>query len=165
MTKYTEEFKQEMVKKMLPPNGQLASKLSRESGVGKSTLYKWRRQYGTPGSSATGSGSKSDNWSGETKICIVIETAHLNASELSEYCRKKGLYIEQISAWKEAAILGNARKDQLDAVAKQRIAVERKKVIQLERELHRKEKALAEAAALLILSKKAQAIWGEYEEE
>jgi len=153
------------VKKMLPPNGQLAPKLSRESGVGKSTLYKWRRQYGTPGSSATGSGSKSDSWSGESKLAIVIETAHLNASELSEYSRKKGLYIEQISAWKKAAILGNARKDQLDAVAKQSIAAERKKVSKLERELHRKEKALAETAALLVLTKKAQAIWGELEEE
>jgi len=48
MAKYTEEFKQEMVKKMLPPNGQFASQLSRETGVGKSTLYKWKSRYGKP---------------------------------------------------------------------------------------------------------------------
>jgi hypothetical protein len=95
----------------------------------------------------------------------VVETAHLNACELSEYCRKKGLYAEQISAWKEGAILGNARKDQLDLVAKQSIAAERKKVVKLERELLRKDRALAETAALLVLTKKTHAIWGEFEEE
>jgi len=165
MAKYTEEFKQEMVKKMLPPNGQFASQLSRETGVGKSTLYKWKSRYGKPDSSASVQGSKSDDWSGKAKLSMVIETAHLNARELSEYCRKKGLYAEQISAWKEGAILGNARKDQLDLVAKQSIAAERKKVVKLERELLRKDRALAETAALLVLTKKTHAIWGEFEEE
>ena len=38
---------------------------------------------------------------------------------------------------------------------------EAKRIRELERELYRKEKALAETAALLVLKKKAQAIWGD----
>jgi len=163
MSNYTDEFKEEMVKKMLPPNGQYASKISRETGVGKSTLYKWKRAYVDSGLSGENQGSKSSSWSGKKKLEIVIETASMNVSELSEYCRKKGLYVEEISAWKASAITGNTRQEKLDDAATKSIAEARKKVAQLERELHRKEKALAETAALLVLSKKAQVIWGEFE--
>lgn len=164
MAKYTEEFKREMVKKLLPPNSILASALSREIGVGKSTLYKWRKQYVEGSVSGSSSSSPSEHWSGANKLDIVIETAPLNTAELSAYCRKKGLYPEQVAGWKHAAIMGNARQDQLDAESKKAVNKERKKVHDLERELLRKDKALAETAALLVLRKKAVAIWGESEE-
>jgi len=164
MSKYTEEFKREMVKKLLPPNSILASALSREIGVGKSTLYKWRKQYVEGSVTGSSSASPSEKWSGANKLDIVIETAPMNAAELSAYCREKGLYPEQVAGWKQAAIMGNAQQDQLDAESKKAVNAERKKVHDLERELHRKEKALAETAALLVLRKKAVAIWGESEE-
>lgn len=164
MAKYTEEFKREMVKKLLPPNSILASALSREIGVGKSTLYKWRKKYVEGWAVTSSTTTTSENWSGANKLDIVIETAAMNAAELSAYCREKGLYPEQVAGWKHAAIMGNARQDQLDAESKKAINAERKKVHDLERDLRRKEKALAETAALLVLRKKATAIWGESEE-
>lgn len=89
----------------------------------------------------------------------------MNETELSEYCRRRGLYREQLSAWRMACERANDR----DRSAARQIAREtkddRKRIQQLERELMRKEKALAEAAALMILRKKADAIWGQREGE
>jgi transposase-like protein len=93
-------------------------------------------------------------------LAVVIETAALNEQELSEYCRKKGLYAEQVVRWKEAAIAGNEAPERLTKAERRELQQLKKKSRKTEKELRRKEKALAEAAALLILEKKAQAIWG-----
>ncbi len=92
-------------------------------------------------------------------MAVVIETACLSEVELGEYCRRKGLYPEQIAGWKNAFVQGasasisKAEREQL----REQIAT----IKQLEKELHRKEKALAETAALLVLQKKFQALWEE----
>ena len=94
----------------------------------------------------------------------MVETAGLNETELAEYARKKGLYVEQIQAWRDACMNANGgiakEAARLNRELKESVK-ERKK---LERELQRKDKALAEAAALLVLSKKANAIWGDPED-
>nr|VFK15062.1 MAG: hypothetical protein BECKLFY1418C_GA0070996_101248 [Candidatus Kentron sp. LFY] len=93
---------------------------------------------------------------------MVIETAALNEQELSEYCRENGLYVEQVKRWKESAIAGNEPSEHLlNKAERHEWQKDKKKLCQLQKELNRKEKALAEAAALLVLEKKAQAIWGE----
>jgi len=105
--------------------------------------------------------SNPENWSGENKLAVVIETAALNEQELAEYCRRKGLYPEQIQRWREAAAGGNDDTQRLSPAERRELQAERKKTRQLEKELRRKDKALAEAAALLVLQKKARAIWGD----
>lgn len=108
---------------------------------------------------------KSDRYSASQKFAIVVQTAALNEAELAEYCRKKGLYPEQVKAWRtqaEDALAGGAILGKELRVLK---AADRKRIKALERELRRKEKALAETAALLTLRKKAAAIWGEGEDE
>jgi len=112
-----------------------------------------------------GDGRNPEKWSPEDKFAVVLETAAMNEAELSEYCRKKGLFAEQIADWKENCLQGNATAaDQSKAVQKQ-IRLAHKENKQLKRELRRKEKALAETAALLVLRKKMHAIWGEDEAE
>lgn len=106
-----------------------------------------------------------ENWSGENKLAVVIETAALNEEELAEYCRKKGLYVEQVIRWREAAAAGVETQRPLSAAERRQVQQDRKKIRQLEKDLRRKEKALAEAAALLVLEKKAQAIWGDGEDD
>jgi transposase-like protein len=96
---------------------------------------------------------------------VVLEAAPLNAAELAEYCRRKGLYPEQISAWRAACRSANANATEQAREQRQQSKEDRKRIQQLEKELQRKEKALAEAAALLILRKKAQAIWGSNEDD
>lgn len=100
--------------------------------------------------------SSSDKWSSEEKFSVVLENASLSVVELSEYCRAKGgLYPEQVNAWKQACIAGNpsttlTRKAKIRPEQK----TDKKRINELERELRRKDKALAEAAALLVLGKK-----------
>ena len=104
-----------------------------------------------------------DQWDAKAKLAAVIHTAAMNEAERSEYCRKHGLYPEQIDAWKAA--FEASEPGQAAPSSKSDLAAERKKSRALEKELRRKEKALAEAAALLTLSKKAQAIWGTNEDD
>ena len=96
---------------------------------------------------------------------IVVETASLNEAELAEYARKKGLYVEQIKAWKDACMNANGGIAKEAARLNRELKDSQKERKKLEKELLRKEKALAEAAALLVLSKKANAIWGDPEDE
>lgn len=84
---------------------------------------------------------------------MVLETATLSEVELAEYCRGKGLYVEQVRVWRAACEQANARSEQKAAEFERSLKVERRRSKQLEVELRRKEKALAEAAALLILAK------------
>jgi transposase-like protein len=110
-------------------------------------------------------GKNPENWSSEDKFAIVLEAASLNEAELAEYCRRKGLYVEQVAAWRKACLQANADSVAQAKAQREQSKKDRRQIKQLERELHRKEKALAEAAALLVLQKKAQAIWGDGEDE
>ena len=89
-----------------------------------------------------------------------MEAAALNEADLAEYCRKRGLYPAQIAAWRSACEHANDWDRASTARLGQATKEEKKRIKDLERELARKEKALAEAAVLLILRKKASAIWG-----
>jgi transposase-like protein len=107
----------------------------------------------------------SENWSAQTKFAVVLETATLSEVELSEYCRAKGLFPEQVKQWREISIQAHAEADTSDAANAQQNKVLRKQNKRLEREILRKDKALAEAAALLILQKKVRALWGDNEDD
>ena len=162
---YSPELKEAMLRRMLPPNNESITKISKEEGISEQTLRNWRDKARKEGVAAPGKGAKPDDWSTQDKFLIVVETASLNEAELAEYARKKGLYVEQIKAWRDACMNANG------GVAKEAARLNRelkdsiKERKKLEKELQRKEKALAEAAALLIMSKKAAAIWGDPEDE
>ena len=83
----------------------------------------------------------------------------MNEAELSEYCRAKGLYVEQVKAWKADSLRGFVSSREQELEAKQQRKADRKEIKQLKRELRQKEKALAETAALLVLRKKLDALW------
>ena len=89
----------------------------------------------------------------------------MNQADLAEYCRKKGLYKEQIEAWRDTCLNANGQEFNQTKQLNQELKVEKKRAKTLEKDLRKKEKALAEAAALLLLRKKAQAIWGDQEDE
>ncbi len=160
MTRYSVEFKAATVKKMMPPNAMPIREVKRATGVTDVTLYKWRNEYRNKGVAVPGDDIKPDNWTGQDKLAVVIETAALNESELSEYCRKQGLYPEQVQRWKEAALKGYESDEKIQQQQLSSRKEDKRKIKKLESELRRKEKALAETAALLVLRKKAQAIWG-----
>ncbi len=164
-TRYSEERKAAVIKRMMPPENTPVPVLVEETGISDVTLYHWRKQAREKGFVVPGDGRNPENWSPEDKFAVVLETASMNEAELAEYCRKKGLFAEQIAAWKENCRNGNASAEQLSRSAKKDLQRARKENKRLQRELHRKEKALAETAALLALRKKMHAIWGEDEDE
>jgi transposase len=163
--RYSLEFKEAIIQKMMPPHPVSVSQLSRDTGVSDVTLYKWRKDYRNQGVAVPSNKKKSEDWTAEDKLAVVIETASFNEIQLSEYCRNKGLYKEQIDQWKIAALAGYKSSTQQKKAQSLYRREDKKKIKKLERELNRKEKALAETAALLVLSKKWEAIWGEHEED
>jgi len=95
----------------------------------------------------------------------VIETASLNETETSEYCRRKGLYPDQINGWTSVIKQSLTHKPSVSKADRKTAQQQDKTIRQLQSELNRKDKALAEAAALLILEKKIQSIWSKPEAE
>ncbi len=93
------------------------------------------------------------------KLATVIETATLSEAQLSAYCREKGLYPDQVKRWKEESLQGFERSAEQEKALRKQAQNDRQEIKKLQRELRRKDKALAEAAALLVLRKKLNALW------
>jgi len=161
--RYPKERKEAVLKKMLPPNNKTIREIAREEGISEATLYNWRKAARADGKLLPDGDSTPEGWSAADKFSAVVETAAMNEMELSEYCRKRGLYPAQIRQWREACEQANDwDRSQTQRLTEARKADE-KRIKRLEGELRQKEKALAETAALLVLSKKLEAIWGEEE--
>lgn len=164
MKQYPDEFKASIITKLLAPNNADIPALSAETGIPKDTLYSWRikqrRRDQQLKAQKTDDNSKINS---SEKFDIVIETAHMNQAELSAYSRSKGLYPEQIDAWRTQCRQANTPlSTQAD---RKKLNEQAKEIHKLKSDLNRKEKALAEAAALLILKKKAHQIWGDAEDD
>lgn len=163
--RYTPKHKAEIVTRMMPPNNESVAQLSVEEGITEATLYKWRKEAREAGIATPGNGQTSDKWNSQDKFLVVMETFTMNELELAEYCRKKGLYREQVEAWKEVCLQANGQVFDQAKQLNTQLKEEQKRTKDLEKNLRNKERALAEAAALLLLRKKARAIWGDNEDE
>jgi transposase len=170
---YTDSFKTKLVQKMLLPNARPVSALAREAGVPEGTLFRWKKETILGGMTAERPDDKTPppkpphQWSAEEKVAVVLEAAAVPEAELGAFLRRKGLHAAQLAEWRKqvtegavAALQGRSSKADRKAAS-----VEARRVRNLERELRRKDKALAEAAALLVLKKKAQAIWGDEDDD
>lgn len=157
---YSKERRAAVIAKMLPPLRMPIPELSRQEGISEATLYKWRGEARAQGRLAPDAGEAPAGWTSRDKFAAVVETASLNAEAIAAYCRERGLYPEQITAWRAACEQANDRVLEVAADQARLSREDRKRMRELERELARKEKALAETAALLTLRKKAAAIWG-----
>jgi transposase-like protein len=163
--RYPDERKEAILKKMLPPNNKTIKELAEEEGISEATLYNWRKAARAEGRLLPNGDSTPSGWNAADKFAAVVETAALNEAELSIYCRERGLYPEQIQQWREACEQANDWDRTQNKRLKEARKADQKRLKELERDLRHKEKALAETAALLVLRKKAEAIWGEEEDE
>lgn len=155
--RYRKEKKEHALGLMSPPQNLPVAEVSRRTGISEPTLYGWRNQARARGRAVPGDGSSAEDWRAEDKFAAVVETMGLAEAERAEYCRRKGLYVEQLERWRQACLQANAGSS--ERASGSALAEERKRSRQLERELRRKEKALAETAALLVLSRKLEALW------
>jgi transposase-like protein len=157
---YSPERKAAVLKRMLPPNNMAIRQLSQAEGISEATLHKWRAEARGKGQLLPDADAGPEGWSSRDKFAAVLETAALNEVDLAEYCRKRGLYPTQTTAWRTACEQANDWDRASTARLGQASKEEKKRIKDLERELARKDRALAETAALLVLRKKAHAIWG-----
>ncbi len=151
---YSQEFKDNLVKRMLPPESITANALSKETGVSQASLRKWFLD------SKPAASTKS-----KSKFEVVLQTYSMNEAELSAYARENGYHVKEIKQWQKACESANDTEYTSIPELKQNISAEKQKNKKLEKELKYKEKALAETAALLVLSKKLEAIWTEEKED
>lgn len=166
MRRYSETIKADVRRRMSPPARQSVAQISKELGIHIATLYAWRKAWRLQGEVVPASEKAPETWSTADKFTVVLESAGLNATELGAFCRERGLYPEQVDRWRQAAQDANANSmltmaDQKDL--EKRHQQDQREIKRLQQELRRKDKALAEAAALLMASKKIQAYWGEVE--
>ena len=162
MTEYSERFRQRMVRRMTGPKAVSATGLAAEVGVRQSTLSRWLREaskVGTvpkekPAASAAAPRRPSD-WSPEEKLRALVASASLSDAELGGWLRREGLQEEDLARFRAEALAGMA-----SPKSGRSGGADQKRIKELERDLKRKDAALAEAAALLVLRKKANALWG-----
>jgi len=164
MPSYTGGFKERMIQRLAGPEHISATALAKEVGVSQNTLSRWLREARTldgmgKKKSARGDAGPSGprRWTAEEKLRVVMEASALSDDELGAFLRREGLHETQLKEWRAKATEGatGALKDAKRKRSER--TPEARKIRELERELRRKEKALAEAAALLVLKKKLTA--------
>lgn len=152
---YSKEIKAAALDKMF--NSDLSYRqISEEIGIPKATLQGWKKQYMIK-KDPTSVDTLSENWSSEEKFAVVLHTATLSEVELNAYCRENGVYPGQIKTWRQACVRGNEQPDKQSHRTTE-YRNDKRKIQNLEKELNRKEKALAEMAAILVLRKKYNAL-------
>lgn len=159
---YSREFKEAAVEKLLSRGSRPVAAILEEIGVSGPTLYQWRKDFANDAAVKKTSKRPQDR-SADEKLKIVIEFEKLAEDKRGEFLRKQGLHVEHIAEWREQikAALNPVKRTQAERAER---AEDRRKIKELERELRRKDKALAETTALLVLKKKADLIWGDGED-
>ncbi len=161
---YSNGFKARIVKRMVGPERISAAALSRELGMSQPTLSRWKREAPTlPSMSGSEDKSKRDaksprQCSSQEKLRVVVEAAALSDEDLGEFLRSNGVHLAQLEEWQQIA------QQALDLTSKpkrRQASPEKKRIKELEKEVRRKDKALAEVTALLVLKKRMQEIWGD----
>ncbi len=149
--------------RLLPPESSPVAEVSTKIGISVATLERWRAEF-----LARASGEQPRRWTPAARLEAVIATAALDAAARGAWCREHGVFPTALDAWKRDAIAGLGELAEESPASRQ----ENRRVKELERELRRKDKelapakagALAETAALLVLSKKLQAIFHQGED-
>lgn len=143
--------------RLLPPESAPLEVVAREVGVSTDTLGRWRGD-------ALAKPAGERIWTAAARLEAVITTAALGEAVRSAWCREHGVYPQQLQQWRASATQALAQPEEARA-SPQQTKHDRRRIKELERELRRKDKALAETAALLVLSKKVEAIFNKGEDE
>jgi transposase len=156
MPQYSTAFKSRMLRRLIGPDAVSANALAQEVGVGQTLLSRWLRESRTVEPMTS---SKKKRWTGAEKLRVLLEARGLSETDLGALLRREGLHETDLTAWQaaaEAALTPGRR-----AAASPEQQRDQRRIHELERELRRKDAALAETAALLVLKKKVQEIWGD----
>ena len=173
-THYSEEYKARMVQRMLLPGGPTAMDVARETNVPHGTLCRWRieagkvsdmgkkrppKTEGVPASESERDLRSSREWAPSEKLRVIAAASQLKDDELGALLRREGIHLAQLEEWRSDMLASLGRPTPRSK------GLEAKRIRELEREVARKDKALAEITALLVLQKKLQALFASSAEE
>ncbi len=151
MARYGQGFKDRAVARLLPPQSASVDEVAREVGVGAQTLQRWLGD-------ALSRPARERAWTAPARLEAVIATASLDEAARGAWCREHGVYPQQLAQWRDSATQALAQPEEARA-SPQQTRQDRRRIKELEREVHRKDRALAETAALLVLSRKLEAVF------
>ena len=143
--------------RLLPPESAALDLVAREVGIGAGTLERWRKD-------AQSRPARGRAWTAGARLEAVITTAAMSEAGKSAWCREHGMYPAELDKWRASCTAALAAPEEARA-SPQATRQDRKRIKELERDLLRKDRALAETAALLVLSKKVAAIFTAGEDE
>jgi len=161
---FTKSFKMQAVEKALSRGEDVTlTEIANSLNIGKSTLNAWitkarNQEFDLIEKSSMTKEKRPQEWTQEERFNLIVSCAQLTDEALNEYCRKQGVYPHHVEQWKRDFINGGEQKSSVVSPAEIRSIKNENKT--LKKELNRKDKALAETAALLVLQKKVQNIWG-----
>ena len=163
MVRQSEGFKRAAVQKFHSRGSRTVLTVGREIGVSGSLLHVWAKRYAI-GSEMKKADRRPQDWSAAEKLAAVIDFEKLDLEKQGEFLRREGLHSDHILAWKQSmhASLEPGAGTQVSRAEMGKLRAENK---ELKRDLHRKDRALAETTALLVLKKKADLLWGTGENE
>ena len=157
MARYGQTFKDRAVARLLPPESAAIDLIAREVGIGAGTLERWREE-------ARSRPARGRAWTAAGRLEAVVTTAAMNEADKSAWCRSHGAYPEELAKWRASATTALAAPEELRA-SPQATRQDRKRIKELERDFLRKDSALTETAAMLVLSKKVQSNFSKGEHE
>ncbi len=160
--RYSSGMKAAIIKRILPPNEEPVRDVSNETGIHPATIYLWKKQAAEGMLDLGDSEVRPRDRSPGEKLTLLLESKSIEVENHGEWLRSHGLHTEHLPLWEQELreIVTEKEKKQREELAKLK-----QKNKELQKELNRKDKALAETAALLALKKKAAAIWGDDEED
>ena len=157
LARYGQAFKDKAVARLLPPESAALELVARQVGIGAGTLERWRDD-------AQSRPARGRAWTALARLEAVITTAAMNETCKSAWCREHGVYPAELGQWRASCTAALASPEEPRA-SPQATRQDRKRIKELERDLLRKDRALAETAALLVLSKKVAVIFNKGEDE
>ena len=170
---YSKAYRAIVVQKATGPNAPTLEALAEEFDASLASIYRWVKAAATVEPEPDvpdvepiclpkpNKMKRPQDWSPKEKLAAVLEAASLTDAELGAFLRNKGLHEAHLQQWREQMLSGLKP----IPVRNKKSASESKRVRELKKDLRRKEKALAETAALLVLKKKAQEIWGDEDDD
>ena len=163
---YSKEFKEQALVKVYSRQSRTIESIADELNMLKGTLKMWMRDAVKNTLSLTSNmtqleSKRPEDWSLEERLVVLQKSYGLTDDALNSLCREQGIYVHHLTKWKADFCTANALK--VDQKNTQELRKLKQDNAILQRDLNRKEKALVEAATLLVLQKKFNALWEDEE--
>lgn len=157
---YSLAFREQALAKVFSRGSRTIGSVADELNMHAGTLKNWmKEEKALSRGEAAGEARRPEDWSAEERLLALQQSHGLVGETLNAWCRERGLFAHQLTQWREDFCTVSSSSHRRESA--QEVRELKSANVQLQRELTRKDRALAEAAALLVLSKKYQALFGD----